>query len=144
MSREQSSFVSGASFVCGVHILQHCLWAEERGRRCFSGRGKNGYAAHHSLKLSRERSQFFESIIVVHIGPAHWAHHGRGCVLHSDYSLQVEEAAKLANAHDFILSFPLGYRTMVGERGLLFSQCIRMARHALEQLLGSTAEEIDS
>jgi len=30
---------------------------------------------------------------------------------------QVEEAAKLANAHDFISGFPMGYRTMVGERG---------------------------
>lgn len=31
--------------------------------------------------------------------------------------MQVEEAAKLANAHDFIMGFPQGYRTMVGERG---------------------------
>ena len=31
--------------------------------------------------------------------------------------LQVEEAAKLANAHEFISAFPLGYRTPVGERG---------------------------
>ena len=30
---------------------------------------------------------------------------------------QVEEAAKLANAHEFVSAFPMGYRTMVGERG---------------------------
>lgn len=34
---------------------------------------------------------------------------------------QVEEAAKLANAHDFITSFPQGYRTSVGERGVRLS-----------------------
>eukprot|EP00884_Botryococcus_braunii_P016113 jgi/Botrbrau1/3185/Bobra.37_2s0015.1 len=34
---------------------------------------------------------------------------------------QVEEAAKLANAHDFIMSFPQGYNTSVGERGVRLS-----------------------
>ena len=30
---------------------------------------------------------------------------------------QIEEAAKNANAHDFIKSFPSGYQTRVGEGG---------------------------
>lgn len=30
---------------------------------------------------------------------------------------QIEQAAKNANAHDFIASFPLGYQTRVGEGG---------------------------
>ncbi len=34
---------------------------------------------------------------------------------------EVEEAAKLANAHSFISSFPEGYRTLVGARGLRLS-----------------------
>ena len=48
---------------------------------------------------------------------------------------QVEEAAKIANAHDFIRSFPQGYRTQVGERGVRLSggqkQRIAIARAVL-------------
>lgn len=34
---------------------------------------------------------------------------------------QVEEAAKLANAFDFIQAFPQGFNTKVGERGIRLS-----------------------
>ncbi|MDI6740284.1 MAG: ABC transporter ATP-binding protein, partial [Candidatus Edwardsbacteria bacterium] len=34
---------------------------------------------------------------------------------------QVEEAARAANAHDFILEMPHGYQTVIGERGLKMS-----------------------
>ena len=33
---------------------------------------------------------------------------------------EIQEAAKQANAHDFIMSFPDGYNTVVGERGIRF------------------------
>ncbi|WP_276607895.1 ATP-binding cassette domain-containing protein, partial [Vogesella mureinivorans] len=34
---------------------------------------------------------------------------------------QVEQAAKVANAHQFISQFPNGYQTWVGERGVNLS-----------------------
>ncbi|WP_218082688.1 ABC transporter ATP-binding protein [Anthocerotibacter panamensis] len=54
----------------------------------------------------------------------------------SDISLEaVEQAARIANAHDFITSFPLGYDTRVGERGATLSggqrQRIAIARAVL-------------
>ena len=49
---------------------------------------------------------------------------------------EVEEAARLANAHDFINRFPDGYRTLVGERGVQLSggqkQRVAIARALLK------------
>lgn len=49
----------------------------------------------------------------------------------------MEEAAKLANAHDFVSAFPQGYHTSVGERGVRLSggqrQRIAIARAILTQ-----------
>ncbi|WP_437601791.1 ABC transporter transmembrane domain-containing protein [Sorangium sp. So ce590] len=49
---------------------------------------------------------------------------------------EVEAAARAANAHDFILRFPAGYRTLVGERGVQLSggqkQRVAIARAMLK------------
>jgi ATP-binding cassette subfamily B protein len=65
---------------------------------------------------------------------------------------QIEAAAKQAQAHDFILSFPDGYQTTIGERGVMLSggqrQRLAIARAFLSDprilVLDDSTSAIDS
>ncbi len=65
---------------------------------------------------------------------------------------QIEKAAKEAQAHDFIMSFPQGYDTVIGERGVMLSggqrQRIAIARAFLSDprilVLDDSTSAIDS
>jgi ATP-binding cassette subfamily B protein len=65
---------------------------------------------------------------------------------------QIEAAAQQAQAHDFILSFPEGYQTMIGERGVMLSggqrQRLAIARAFLSDprilVLDDSTSAIDS
>jgi ATP-binding cassette subfamily B protein len=65
---------------------------------------------------------------------------------------EIEQAARLANAHDFITRLPRGYRTMVGERGVKLSggerQRVALARAFLADapilILDEATSSLDS
>ncbi|KAK7197360.1 ABC transporter transmembrane protein [Novymonas esmeraldas] len=97
---------------------------------------------HHQCAVVAQDTQLFNCSIEDNIG------YGLDGVSHE----AVVEAAKAANAHDFIVGFPEGYATFVGERGVRLSggqrQRIAIARALLRKprvlLLDEATSALDS
>lgn len=51
---------------------------------------------------------------------------------------RIIEVSKLANAHDFIMSFEKGYDTLVGERGIRLSGGQKQRKQSSQSLVDSS------
>jgi ATP-binding cassette subfamily B protein len=86
----------------------------ERGRITVDGRDLRDYALHdlrRQMAIVPQEVLLFGGTIEENIG------YGRP----GSTREQIAEAARLANAHEFISAFPEGYRTRVGDRGVQLS-----------------------
>jgi ATP-binding cassette subfamily B protein len=89
----------------------------------------------YSLQSLRNRMGFVnQDVFLFHGTVSENIAYGKGNSYQNNQATMAEilEAAKLAEAHEFIVSFPEGYNTLVGERGLALSggqrQRITLAR----------------
>jgi ABC-type multidrug transport system fused ATPase/permease subunit len=96
-----------------VHLLMR-FYDPTRGRILLDGwdlRDLNLKSVHKHMGLVAQETQMFAGSIEENIM------YGLSSCNRED----MEEAARYANAHDFILRFPEGYATRVGERGVRLS-----------------------
>ncbi|MDJ0278047.1 ATP-binding cassette domain-containing protein [Sphingomonas sp. 2R-10] len=79
----------------------------------------NGQDVAHATQASLRRQVAIvpQEPVLFHRTLAENIGYGRGDATQAE----IEEAARLANAHDFIMGLPKGYRTPVGERGVKLS-----------------------
>jgi ATP-binding cassette subfamily B protein len=105
------------------------FYEPRQGRILFDGRAASDYGLHElrgQMALVPQEVLLFGGTIAENIA------YGK-----TDATLaEIESAARRANAHDFIASFPEGYQTLVGERGMKVSggqrQRIAIARALLK------------
>ncbi|XP_024363403.1 ABC transporter B family member 25 isoform X2 [Physcomitrium patens] len=127
-----------------VHLLMR-FYDPTAGRILLDGwdlRDLNLKSVHQHMGLVAQETQMFACSILENItyGLSSWRQE------------DLEEAAKYANAHDFIMKFPEGYATRVGERGVRLSggqrQRIAIARMLLRRpkvlLLDEATSSLDT
>lgn len=106
------------------------LYEPESGRICIDGVDLSGYQRG---SLRQEIGIVLQDTLLFTASVAENISYGK-----PDATLgEIEEAAKLAHAHDFIMSLPEGYETMIGDRGGTLSggqrQRICVARAIIKQ-----------
>jgi ABC-type transport system involved in Fe-S cluster assembly fused permease/ATPase subunit len=120
---------SGAGKSSLVRLLFR-LYAPSSGRILLDGRSLADMAVsdvRRAIAVVPQDTVLFHDTIASNIG------FGR----HGSTRPEIEEAARLARLHDFIMALPEGYETLVGERGLKLSggerQRVAIARAALKR-----------
>lgn len=104
---------SGSGKTSFVKLVQR-LYDVDAGRVMIDGQD----VAHTTqASLRRQVAIVPQEPVLFHRTLAENIGYGRGDATQAE----IEEAARLANAHDFIMALPKGYRTPVGERGVKLS-----------------------
>jgi ATP-binding cassette subfamily B protein len=135
---------SGAGKSTIVSLLLR-FYEPEKGRILIDGRDAREYDLHElrsQMAIVPQDATLFGGSIAENIA------YGRPGASQAE----IEEAARRANAHDFIASFPEGYQTRVGERGVQLSggqrQRVAIARAILRDpailLLDEATSSLDS